>query len=188
MEFLSTNRLCPDGVEYKRLSEVATVERGKRVVKEQLSDDEGYPVFQNSLTSMGFHTDYNYESGMTYIIGAGAAGEIGFSMEKFWAADDCFPIVCSEEVLDRYLYHILLEKQPQIKAKVRKASIPRISRDAIGNLVIPVPPIEVQQEIVSILDAFTSLSEQLEKELQARHKQYEYYRGLVTNFKEKKIG
>ena len=37
--------LCPNGVEYKKLSEVATIERGRRVVKEQLSQNSGFPVF-----------------------------------------------------------------------------------------------------------------------------------------------
>lgn len=82
--------LCPDGVEYKRLSEVATIERGKRVVKEQLSKETGFPVFQNSLTSMGYHKDGNYPAETSFVIGAGAAGEIGYSKEAFWAADDVF--------------------------------------------------------------------------------------------------
>ena len=89
--------LCPDGVEYKKLKEVATVERGRRVVREQLSQDSGFPVFQNSLTSMGFHIDTNYPAGTTFVIGAGAAGEIGYSEEHFWAADDCFPIVLTDD-------------------------------------------------------------------------------------------
>ena len=96
-------QLCPDGVEYKKLSNVASVERGKRVVKEQLSQDVGYPVYQNSLTSMGYHTDTNYPKGTTFVIGAGAAGEIGYSTEAFWAADDCFPIVCKADLLNRYI-------------------------------------------------------------------------------------
>ena len=46
--------LCPNGVEYKKLSKVTKIERGKRVVKKQLSQDSGFPVFQNSLTPMGY--------------------------------------------------------------------------------------------------------------------------------------
>ena len=68
--------LCPNGVEYKKISDVATVARGKRVVKEQLSQISGYPVFQNSLTVMGYHTDTNFPANTTFVIGAGAAGEI----------------------------------------------------------------------------------------------------------------
>lgn len=46
-----------------------------------------------SLTSMGYHKDGNYPAETSFVIGAGAAGEIGYSKEAFWAADDCFPVV-----------------------------------------------------------------------------------------------
>ena len=90
--------LCPDGVEYKKLGVAVSIERGKRLVRDQLSDDCGYPVFQNSMTPLGYHTDYNYPENTAFIIGAGAAGEIGFSSVKFWAADDCYPMVCREDI------------------------------------------------------------------------------------------
>ena len=173
--------LCPNGVEYRKLSEVTTIERGRRVVKEQLSHDSGYPVFQNSLTPMGFHTDSNYPAETSYVIGAGAAGEIGYCKEDFWAADDCFPIVCGDSVINRYVYHFLLWQQPVLLSKVRKASIPRLSRSVIENIMIPVPPLPVQSEIVRILDNFTELTVELTVELTARRKQYEYYRNKVLS-------
>jgi type I restriction enzyme, S subunit len=77
--------LCPNGVEYKKLGDAVSIERGKRLVRDQLSADSGsgYPVFQNSMTPLGYHTDYNYPENTAFIIGAGAAGEIGFSAVKF---------------------------------------------------------------------------------------------------------
>lgn len=174
--------LCPNGVEYKKLSEVATIERGRRVVKEQLSQNSGFPVFQNSLTPMGYHTDSNYPAETTFVIGAGAAGEIGYCKEDFWAADDCFPIVCSDSIISRYVFHFLLGQQPIILSKVRKASIPRLSRTVIENLMIAVPPLPVQSEIVRILDSFTEVTAELTAELTARKKQYEYYRNRLLSF------
>lgn len=47
---------------------------------------------------------------------------------------------------------------------------------------IPIPPLEVQQEIVSILDKFTELTAELTAELEARKKQYEYYREKLLSF------
>ncbi len=174
--------LCPNGVEYVKLSDVADVERGKRVVKEQLSKEQGYPVFQNSLTSMGFHIESNYPAGTAFVIGAGAAGEIGYSSVDFWAADDCFPIVCSERLLNRYIYHVILWKKPLLVSKVRKASIPRLSRTVIEDLLIPLPPLPIQEEIIRILDNFTKLTAELEAELEARKKQYEFYRDSLLKF------
>lgn len=173
---------CPDGVEYKKLVDTVTIERGKRVVREQLSPNGKYPVYQNSLTPLGFHTEYNNIANTTFIIVAGAAGEIGYSDVAFWAADDCFTIVCPPSVINRYIYYALLRAQPQLLSKVRKASIPRLSRIAIENLIIPVPPMPVQREIVRILDNFAELTAELTTELTARKKQYEYYRDTLLTF------
>ena len=174
--------LCPDGVKYKKLVDAVSIERGKRVVRSQLSISGKYPVYQNSLTPLGYHTDYNYNANTTFIIVAGAAGEIGFSDKAFWAADDCFAVVCPENVLNRYIYHLLLNNQNQLASKVRKASIPRLSRSAIENLVIPIPPLDVQREIVRILDNFTELTAELTVELTARQKQYAFYRNKLLTF------
>ena len=184
--------LCPDGVEHKKLVDAVSIERGKRVVRSQLSISGKYPVYQNSLTPLGYHTDYNYNANTTFIIVAGAAGEIGFSDKAFWAADDCFAVVCPENVLNRYIYHLLLNNQNQLASKVRKASIPRLSRSAIENLVIPIPPLDVQCEIVRILDNFTNLTAELTAELTARKTQYAYYRDKLlkaeTNAYKYKLG
>lgn len=178
--------LCPDGVKYKKLVDAVSIERGKRVIRSQLSIRGKYPVYQNSLTPLGYHTDCNYNANTTFIIVAGAAGEIGFSDKAFWAADDCFTVVCPENVLNRYIYHLLLNNQNQLASKVRKASIPRLSRSAIENLVIPIPPLDVQREIVRILDNFTELTAELTVELTveltARQKQYAFYRNKLLTF------
>ena len=46
----------------------------------------------------------------------------------------------------------------------------------LAKIRIPVPPLEVQREIVKVLDTFTKLEAELEAELEARRKQYEFYR------------
>ena len=71
-------------------------------------------------------------------------------------------------------------------AKVRKASIPRLARDIISNLTIPVPPLPVQDEIVRILDNLVELTEKLaiyiETEYRARKTQYEFHRDRLLKF------
>ena len=62
----------------------------------------------------------------------------------------------------------------------------------MASIEIPVPPLEIQNEIVRILDNFTELEEELEEELVARRKQYEYYRDSLLSFDDsvewKKLG
>nr|WP_024790452.1 restriction endonuclease subunit S [Lebetimonas sp. JH292] len=71
--------------------------------------------------------------------------------------------------------------------KQHGAGIPALKTSEISNIKIPIPPLEKQKEIVSILDKFdtlaNSISEGLPKEIELRKKQYEYYRNLLLDFK-----
>lgn len=176
------DRLCTDGVEYTTLGKVAEIKRGVRVVKNDLALEGEIPVYQNSLTPLGFYSKSNFAADTAFVIGAGAAGEIGYSSIPYWGADDCYSIICSSNVISKYVYYQLANNQIFLKSRVRTASIPRLARIAIEQFPIPVPPIEVQEEIVKILDHFADYAAELQAELQARKEQYEYYRNLLLTF------
>ena len=169
------------------VEDVVTVNRGKRVVRNQLVNGGLYPVFQNSMTPLGYYGEFNCFSDTTFIIAAGAAGEIGYSRTAFWAADDCYYFDCSEMLLSRYLYYVFKSEQQYITSRVRKASIPRLSRETMEKMMISIPPISEQEHIISILDRFDTLcndlSAGLPAEIEARQKQYEYYRDKLLSFK-----
>ena len=180
--------LCPNGVEYKKISDVATMSRGIRVIRSQLAVGGHIPVYQNSLTPLGYYDKSNCTENTTFIISAGAAGEIGYSKQPFWAADDCWYFDCPECLNSRFLYHVLQSQQQFISSNVRRSSVPRLSRSVIDNMLIPVPPLEVQSEIVKVLDKYSTsviaLQQELTKELTARKKQYEHYRDRMLSFDE----
>lgn len=173
-------------VEWKTLGEVCDILRGKRVTKKELSDEGKYAVFQNSMIPLGHYHKSNVSGDTTFVICAGSAGEIGYSKEYFWAADDVYYFACPNHIISKYLYYFLCTKQSQILRQVRKASIPRLSKQALEKLLFPIPPLRVQARIVEILDKFTQLEAELEKELaaelEARKKQYAYYRDQLLNF------
>lgn len=175
-----------DKVEYKALSEVAEIRRGKRLVKSELSTSGNYAVYQNSMIPLGYYSKSNVSEGTTFVISAGSAGEIGYSPNRFWAADDVYYFIFTDGVCSKYVYYFLLIKQQSIKRQVRRASVPRLSKSAFEKLKIPIPPLAEQQRIVSILDKFealtTSISEGLPKEIALRRKQYEYYRNQLLSF------
>ena len=184
-------RSAQDGVLWKKLGDIVGIKRGVRVVKAQLDDTSEYPVYQNSLSPLGYYNNSNCDANKTFLITAGAAGEIGYSYIPFWAADDCYYFDCDESILiERYLYYALKTSQHRIKKMVRNASVPRLGRSSVENLLIPIPSLEEQQRIVDILDRFdklcNDLSEGLPAEIAARQKQYEYYRDKLLTFKEKK--
>lgn len=180
------NEFCPNGVEYVKIGDIAVISRGIRVVKEQLKTDGEIPVYQNSLKPLGYHEKANCPADTVFVIGAGAAGAVGYSKVAFWAADDCYYFKCSENLDSRYLYFAMIKNKSVILSKVRKASIPRLSKSDIEKILIPVPPIEVQREIIRILDEYSAKNEQLINELYAeidlRKKQYNYYLDKILTF------
>lgn len=189
--FLSyEGRSTQDGVLWEKLGDAVGIKRGVRVVKAQLNEVGEYPVYQNSLTALGNYNYFNCNANKTFLITAGAAGEIGYSYVQFWAADDCYYFECNDSgLMERYLYYALKTRQYKLKRMVRNASVPRLGRYSIENLLIPVPSLEEQQRIVDILDRFdklcNDLSEGLPAEIAARQKQYEYYRDKLLTFKGK---
>lgn len=176
-------------VQWKTLGEIAKIERGIRVVRSQLEQTGKYPVYQNALMPMGYYNQKNREANNTFMICAGAAGQIGYSTTDFWAADDCYTFKCIKNLDNRFLFHILKNNQHLIDSKVRKASIPRISRESLKDIKIAVPDLETQKRIVDVLDNFEKICNDLNiglpAEIEARQKQYEYYRDKLLTFKEK---
>ena len=93
-----------------------------------------------------------------------------------------FPIV------NKFLYYTLMNQSDYLYRNVRKASIPRLSREVIEKTTILLPAEEKQREIVDVMDRFDRLcndiSDGLPAEIEARRKQYEFYRDRLLTFKE----
>ena len=64
---------------------------------------------------------------------------------------------------------------------------PKLMSNVMAKITIPIPPLPIQQEIVTILDTFTALDGSLQAELEARRKQYEHYRNQLLNFEGKEV-
>ena len=96
---------------------------------------------------------------------------------KIWVNNHAHIIEGNGTVLLRFLYHYIqtIDVSPLIHG-----NIPKLTGGDFRALTIPVPPLEVQREIVRILDTFTELT----AELTARQKQYEYYRDMLLSFGE----
>ena len=101
---------------------------------------------------------------------------------KIWVNNHAHIIEGNGTVLLRFLYHYIqtIDVSPLIHG-----NIPKLTGGDFRALIIPVPPLEVQHEIVRILDTFTELTseltENLSKELTARKQQYEYYRNKLLD-------
>ena len=175
--------LCPDGVEYKTIQETVGVNRGKRLTKRQLSDDGKYDVYHGSKDSiLGKYTDYNAPGNTVIIINTGGIGGVKFLDKPFWCSDGSFWLGQSHYVNPKYLYYYLAGYEDFFYSQRRVGGVPTIDRSVVEKFEIPIPPLEVQEEIVRILDHFTNLAAELQAELQARKEQYEYYRNKLLTF------
>ncbi|GAA7359277.1 restriction endonuclease subunit S [Helicobacter pylori] len=171
--------LAPKGVEFRKLGEVCEIIRGKRVTKKEILDKGKYPVVSGGIGFMGYLNEYNREENTITIAQYGSAGFVNWQNQKFWANDVCFSVIPKETLINRYLYYVLTNMQNYLYSISNRSAIPySISSNNIMQITIPIPPLEVQQEIVKILDAFTELN----TELKARKKQYQYYQNMLLDF------
>ncbi len=180
--------LAPKGVEFRKLGEVCEIIRGKRVTKKEILDKGKYPVVSGGIGFMGYLDEYNREENTITIAQYGTAGFVNWQNQKFWANDVCFSVIPKETLINRYLYYVLTNMQNYLYSISNRSAIPySISSNNIMQITIPIPPLEIQQEIVKILDQFSILTTDLlagiPAEIEARKKQYEYYREKLLAFK-----
>ena len=94
----------------------------------------------------------------------------------------------TSKVLNKYIYYALCSDKNAILKFKKEGGTPALNVADLNSIEIPLPPLEVQNEIVRILDTFTSHAAELQAELQARKEQYEYYRNKLLTFDENDKG
>ena len=196
--------LCPEGVAYKSLGEIATdVFRGAGITRDQVRETgtpcvrygEIYTTYGVWFEDCVSHTDETLLTSKKYFnYGDILFAITGESVEDIakWCAyighETCLAggdiVVLKHNEDPKYLSYALstLDAQKQkskgkVKSKVVHSSVPDIKA-----IRVPVPPLPVQREIVRILDNFTELTAELTAELAARKKHYEYYTEQLMNF------
>ena len=113
----------------------------------------------------------------------GGTPNVKYYKGKFVTADNRIATSSDTAILsNKFLYYWLNNNIDLIAKTYRGAGIQHPSMSQVLNIVIPVPPLEVQEEIVRILDRFDVYAAELQAELQARKEQYEYYRNLLLTF------
>ncbi|WQZ88156.1 restriction endonuclease subunit S [Helicobacter pylori] len=181
--------LAPKGVEFRKLGEVINIFKGKQLNKELLLDYGEYPVMNGGIHASGYWSEYNTDCPKIIISQGGAsAGYVNYMTSKFWAGAHCYAIELNSEKLNyKFLYYFLKNSQTILMKSQFGAGIPALNKADIETLTIPIPPLEIQQEIVKILDQFSLLTTDLlagiPAEIKARKKQYEYYREKLLTFK-----
>ena len=173
--------LCPNGVEYKKLGEIVEYQRGKTITKKNVIEGD-IPVISGGQQPAYYHNESNREGKTITVAGSGYAGYIMY-WEKPIFVSDAFSLK-GDEINNntKYIYYYLKKIQEKIYSLRKGAGISHVYFKDMQDFLVPVPPLEVQCEIVRILDKFTLLTAELTAELTARRKQYEYYRNLLVSF------
>ncbi len=171
------------GVEWKPLGEVYKFQYGKG---NTIPTSGGkYPVY-GSNGIVGTHNEFNSEdSPVIGHIGA-YAGIVNWGEGKHFVTYN--GVICkliNENVNLRYAYYHLLKQDFNSMAK--NSSQPFVSYKELNEVIIPIPPLSVQKEIVRILDTFTELTAELIAELTARKQQYNFYREELLSFDEGEV-
>ena len=176
-------KLCPNGVDCYPIKELADVGTGSSNGNEAV-DDGKYPFFIRSQ-SVKRKNNYEYNEEAIIIPGEGGIGEIYHYINgKYALHQRVYRIHFTKNVVDtKYAYHYFSANFKNfIMKKAVSATVKSIRKPMIQEFMLPVPPLEVQREIVRILDSFTLLTAELTAELTARKKQYEFYRDELLKF------
>lgn len=177
--------LCPDGVEFVKLGDVLDYEQPtKYIVKCKDYQNEGMPVLTAGQTFILGYTDetngiFEASKENPVIIFDDFTTSfhwVDFNFKVKSSAMKMLRVSSEREVSFRFVYYAM----KCIKYQTLEHSRQWISK--YSQIEIPLPPIEVQTEIVRILDKFTSLEAELEAELDCRKRQYEYYRDKLLSF------
>ncbi len=176
--------LAPKGVEFRKLGEVLEYDQPNKYCVTSKEFDKSYP---------------------TPVLTAGKTFILGYTNEKdnIYQASKSSPVIIFDDFTTATQWvdfpfkvkssamKILLPKDPTINIRFIFFYMQTIPYNISGEhtrqwisrysqITIPIPPLEIQQEIVKILDAFTELN----TELKARKKQYEYYQNMLLDFKD----
>lgn len=202
--------LCPDGVEYKRFDEVCTLNARigwQRLTKAEYMSKGDYLLITGTDFTETHEIDYStcvyvteerykqdlkiqLKNGDVLITKDGTLGKVaqvkGLEMPATLNGG-VFVVRCKDSSLEnRFILHYLLSNHFQSVVEQQKtgSTISHLTQTLFSRLMIPIPPLEIQREIVRILDNFTNLTAELTAELTARKTQYNYYRDYLLSYKD----
>ena len=118
----------------------------------------------------------------------GSIDKLYYVDTPFWNVDTIFYTeIDTSKVVEKYIYYAL--QKVHLEKLNTAGGVPSLTQGVLNEVLIPVPPLAEQQRIVDILDRFdtltTDITAGLPAEIEARRKQYEYYRDQLLTFKQK---
>ena len=185
---------------WSSIGEIGEVRMCKRILKEQTTTNGEIPFYK--IGTFGKKADafisrdifneykqkYNYpKKGEILISASGTIGRtVVFDGEDAYFQDSNIVWIEHDEsrILNEFLYYVY---QNVNWGASEGGTISRLYNENLRKILIPIPPLDVQAEIVRILDTFTAVTAELTAELNMREKQYQYYRDKFLSFSSDEI-
>lgn len=195
--------LCPNGVPHRPLGELGTFVRGAGIQKSDLQS-EGHPAIHYGQ----IHTYYGLSCDQTLsfisfekaekakkaspgdlVIVTTSEDTSAVAKAVAWEGESEVAVsgdalIFKHSLVNKYLSYVFQSAvfQSAKDRLVNGTKVRRVSPKDLGRIQVPIPPVEVQEEIVRILDLFTTLEVVLEAELEKRRIQYAHYRDALLSF------
>lgn len=184
IEFIQA--LCPDGVVREPLGELVRIRNGRD--HKSLGEGEIPAYGTGGVIRM---VDTAAHPGPSVLIPRkGSLGKLYYVDRPFWTVDTIFYTEVGTRLEPKFLFYYL--GMLRLERLNVAGGVPSLTQTELNRLLIPVPSIEVQREVVRVLDSLSSFHEELESqlkaELEARRKQYAFYRDRLLSFPEFESG
>lgn len=190
--------LCPDGVEYVKLNSVCDIYDGTHSTPNYTESGVKFASVENIgnlYATRKYISEKDFEKYkikprigdvmMTRIGSVGVCTVVDRNEALAFYVSLALLRPQLDKVQSRFLKYAIesIHGRKELRKRTLINAVPiKINKDDIGKVTIPLPPIEIQREIVRILDNFTNLTAELVKELTARKTQYGYYRNKFLDF------
>lgn len=181
------NDICPNGVEYVKIKDYFQRLKGTPITAAKMKEIENangeIRIFAGGKTVINANEEDIPKANITRVpavlVQSRGVIDVVFYDKPFTFKNEMWAYTTENITTVKYLYYVLKNNIQKFRdAASGMGSLPQISLSVTEDFKLPLPPIEVQREIVRILDNFTELT----AELTARKKQYEYYRDKLLDF------
>ncbi len=163
------------------LEDIAKIKNGKDY---KTLNNGNIPVY-GSGGIMTYVDSYSYDKPSVLIPRKGSVNKLYYVDTPFWNVDTVFYTEINlEMVIPKYLFYLL--QKENLEQYNTAGGVPSLTQSILNKIRLILPPLEKQKEIVAILDRFDALCNDISKgipaEIEARQKQYEYYRDKLLTF------
>ena len=174
--------------EWTSLEKVTQIRTGTKPPSELIATEAPFNYMNGGVQPSGRTLECNTAAETITIPSRGSVGIVGYQSRRFWCGPLCYRITSSVDTLEtRFLYFYLKSIQKRIISLQQTGSIPALNKKELATVRVPMITRSEQSRIVTILNTFDNLINDLTSglpaEIAARRQQYEQYRNQLLTFK-----